>query len=379
MKERLSGWRWAAAALLALGAIAGSGCEKEPQASSPPTPTKATGDGQKTAAHATPSEKAATTDAEKPPAAGVGKPLRIAVVPKGATHEYWKSIHAGAKKGERELTEQRAGAIEVTFRGPQKEDDRDQQISLVQNLISAKYDAIVLAPLDDRALVGPVKQAAAAKIPVVIMDSGLQAEVGKDYISYVATDNEQGGRLAGQKMGELLSGKGKVLLLRYQEGSASTALRESGFVEAIGKFKDIQLIDPKRYAGATRGTAQSAAENLLSTNGDIAGVFCPNESSTFGMMLALRSRGLAGKVTFIGFDASPELVEAMRKGEIHGLVLQNPIRMGYLAVKTAVEHLRGAKVEPRIDTGVVIVTPTEMDTPANKELLSPDLKALLGE
>ena len=310
------------------------------------------------------------------PAAPVKAPaatLRVAVVPKGTTHEFWKSIHAGANKAAREL-----GGVEITFRGPQKEDDRAQQIALVENLVGSKYDAIVLAPLDDKALVGPVRQATAAKIPVIIMDSGLDAKVGEDFVSFVATDNEKGGSLAGQKLGDLLGGKGKVLLLRYQEGSASTALREKGFVDALSKFPGITLIDPHRYAGATRDTAQQAAESLLGANTDIAGVFCPNESSTFGMMLALRSRGMAGKVKFIGFDSSGELVDAMRKGEINGLVLQNPIRMGYLAVKTAVEHIRGQKVEQRIDTGVGLITPETMDTPESRELLSPDLKALLG-
>ena len=323
---------------------------------------------------------AAVSCEERKPDVGqtpTGKPaakaLRIAVVPKGTTHEFWQSVRAGTVKAQREL-----GGVEVTFRGPQKEDDREQQIALVENLISNKYDAIVLAPLDDKALVGPVRQAAAAKIPVVIFDSGLDAPVGKDYVSFVATDNEKGGGLAGQKLGELLGGKGKVLMLRYQQGSASTELREKGFVGAIGKFKDIQLIDPGRHAGPTRDSAQQAAESLLAGNTDIAGVFCPNESSTFGMMLALRSRGMAGKVKFLGFDSSGELVEAMRKGEIHGLVLQNPMRMGFLGVKTAVDHLRGQKVEPRVDTGVGLITPETMDTPENKELLSPDLKAWLG-
>lgn len=310
-----------------------------------------------------------------PAGAAPAAPKRIAVVPKGTTHEYWRSIHAGAIKAEKEL-----GGIVITFRGPEKEDDREQQISLMQNLIATKYDAIVLAPLDNRALVGPVRQASAADIPVVIMDSGLEADAGKDYVTFVATDNEKGGRLAGEKMAAAMKGKTKprVLLLRYQEGSASTALREKGFVDAIGAVPEIELVDPKRYAGATRATAQEAAENLLGANTDIAGVFCPNESSTFGMMLALRARGMAGKVAFIGFDSSKELVDAMRANEITALVLQNPIRMGYLAVKAAADHLQGRPVDARIDTGVAIITRETMDTPEGKELLSPDLDALLG-
>ncbi len=333
--------------VLAMCAVAIAGCEKEP-------PPKAAAPG------GTPG--------------GAAAPLRIAVVPKGTTHVFWQSVEAGARKAEKEL----GGGVQVTFRGPEKEDDREHQVSLVQNLISSKYNAIVLAPLDDKALVGPVKQATAAKIPVVIIDSGLEAKVGEDFISFVATDNEKGGQMAGERLAQVLNSKGKVLLLRYQEGSASTALRERGFVDAISKVSGITLIDPKRYAGATRATAQEAAENLLLAHTEIDGVFCPNESSTYGMLLALRSRGLTKKVKFVGFDASDAAVEAMRNDEIQGLVLQNPIRMGYLGVKAAVDHIRGTKVEPRIDTGVVIVTKENMDTPESKDLLSPDLKALLG-
>lgn len=315
--------------------------------------------------------KTAATPAASP--GGGGAPLRIAVVPKGTTHDFWKSIHAGARKAAAEL-----GNVTIDFNGPQREDDREQQITLVQNLIGAGYSAIVLAPLDDKALVAPVRQAAQAKIPVVIIDSGLAAEVGKDFIAYVATDNQKGGYLAGEHMAKLLGGTGKVLLLRYQEGSASTDLREKGFVEAIGKAGGVTLIDPKRYAGATRATAQEAAENLLAANSDIQGIFCPNESSTFGMLLALRSRGMAGKVKFVGFDASEGVVDAMSKGEIDGLILQNPINMGYQGVKAAVDHIRGKPVEKVIDTGVQLVTKADMDKPEVKELLKPDLAKYLG-
>jgi ribose transport system substrate-binding protein len=306
------------------------------------------------------------------PAASNGK-LKIAVVPKGTTHDFWKSIHAGAVKAEREL-----GNVEVTFRGPEREDDRQQQVDLVQNLVSSGTSAIVLAPLDETALTGPVRQATAAGIPVVIIDSGLKAQVGKDFVSFIATDNYKGGTLAGEKMAELLGGKGKVLILRYQEGSASTAQREQGFIDAVGKVAGMELVDPKRYAGATRATAQEAAENLLAAGTEYAGIYCPNESSTFGMLLAIRGKGLAGKVKFIGFDASSGLVEALGKGEIDALVVQNPMRMGYLGVMTAAKHVRGEKVDELIDTGVVLITKETMETPESKELLSPDLESYLG-
>lgn len=301
-----------------------------------------------------------------------GTRLRIAVIPKGTTHDFWKSVHAGAIKASREL-----GHVDIIFRGPEKEDDREQQVSLVQNFISSRVDAIVLAPLDDKALLPAVQQATAAKIPVVIIDSGLAGQVGKDFISFAATNNYRGGQLAGQRMGNVLGGKGRVLLLRYQEGSASTVERERGFVEELAKFPNIELVDPKRYAGPTRATAQEASENLLTADSNVQGIFCPNESSTFGMLLALRSRGLAGKTPFIGFDASPGLIEALGKGELDSLVVQNPLKMGYVGVKTAVDHLRGKSVEPHQDTGVVLITKDTLGEPENKDLVSPDLSKYL--
>lgn len=292
--------------------------------------------------------------------------LRVALIPKGTTHDFWKSMHAGAKKAVREL-----GDVELIFRGPEKEDDREQQIALMQNFISGGVSAIVVAPLDDRALLPPSQQAMAAKIPVIVVDSALKGEAGRDFVSFIATDNYQGGRLAAARMIEVLGGKGKVLMLRYQEGSASTDERERGFVDSLAKAPDLQLIDPKRYSGATRATAQEASENLLTAYSDMQGIYTPNESSTFGMLLALRSRGLAGQVRFVGFDASPGLIDALKAGEIDGLVVQNPAKMGYLGVKSAVEHLRGKPVDPKIDTGVALITRANVETPEMAELVAP--------
>lgn len=302
-----------------------------------------------------------------------GKTLRIAVVPKGTTHEFWKSVHAGAIKAQQELPD-----VEITFRGPDREDDREQQIALLQNLQSSGYDAIVLAPLDQQALVEPVRQTTASGVPVVIIDSGLNAKAGEDFVSFVATDNHRGGELAGEHLASAINGTGKVLILRYMEGSESTMQREQGFIDAVSKHSGITLIDPHRYAGATRATAQEAAENLLMANESFDAVYCPNESSTYGMLLALRSRGLAGKAIFVGFDSSSELLAALQSGDIAALVVQNPLRMGYLGVKTAVDAVRGSQVERRIDTGAALVTRENMTQPEIAEALAPDLKKYLG-
>jgi ribose transport system substrate-binding protein len=309
-----------------------------------------------------------------------GKSFRIAVIPKGTTHEFWKSIHAGAVKAERELNA--AGVkVRIDWKGPQKEDDRSQQIQVVQNFISAGVSGIVLAPLDDTALLSPVRAAVSAGIPVVIIDSDLKGEAGKDFVSYISTDNYHGGVLAAKRLGELLGGKGKAILLRYQEGSASTTLREKGFLEALKKdFPAIELLSSNLYAGATTETAYKTSQNLLTRfQGEVEGLFTPNESTTFGMLRAMKDAGLAGKVKFVGFDASEALVKAMKDGEIHGLVLQNPIKMCYLGVKTMVGHLQGKPVEKQIDTGAVVITPENMDQPEMKLLHSPDLTEWLGK
>ena len=174
----------------------------------------------------------------------------------------------------------------------------------------------------------------------------------------MATDNRKGGSLAADRMGQLLNGKGKVLLLRYMEGSASTQDREAGFVQEVKeKYPGIELISSDQYAGATRDTAKRTSENLLNRFAEqVQGIFTPNESSTAGMLLALQDINKAGKIAFVGFDNSITFVEAMKTKQLQGIVVQNPFNMGYLGVRTMVESLLGKPVEKRVDTGVTLVT-----------------------
>jgi ribose transport system substrate-binding protein len=290
---------------------------------------------------------------------------KIAVIPKGTTHSFWKSVEAGARKAGTEL------GVEIIWKGPLKEDDRSQQIAVVQQFVSSGVAGIVLAPLDDTALRTPVLSAREHNVPVVIFDSALKGEVGKDFVSFVATNNRRGGEIGGEELARLLGGKGKVVLLRYAEGSASTAEREAGFLEAIKRHPDITVTVDNRYGGATISSAQDAAMNLIDKIREADGIFCPNESTTQGMLLALRQTRLAGQKKFVGFDTSPFLLQALEKGEVLGLVAQNPTRMGYLGVVTVVKHLRGEKVEPVIDTGCVLVTKENQNTP--------EVKAVLGK
>lgn len=299
----------------------------------------------------------------------------IAVIPKGTTHEFWKSINAGAFKARNELAA--AGTrVEVIWKGPLREDDRDQQIQVVENFMTRHVSGIVLAPLDEQALARPVASAVQAGVPVVIIDSDLKSD---KHVSFVATDNYKGGQLAGERLAKLLDGKGNVILLRYAVGSASTELREAGFLDTLKQSPGIKIISSDVYAGATRETAYQASQNLLNRFGrEVDGVFAPNEPSTIAMTKALRDIGKAGgKVKMVGFDAGSQSVADMKHGDVQGLVVQNPVRMGYLGVMTMVRHLRGEKVPKRIDTGVVLVTPENMEQPEIKELLYPPLDKYL--
>lgn len=303
------------------------------------------------------------------------KSFTIAVIPKGTTHEFWKSINAGAVKAQRELGE-KGIKVEIIWKGPLREDDRDQQIQVVENFTTRHVSGIVLAPLDSQALVNPVNFAARSKVPVVIIDSGLKTD---NYVSFVSTDNFKGGQLAGEEMGKILNGKGNVILLRYAVGSASTEDREAGFLDALKKFPGIKLISSDQHAGATRELAYQASQNLLNRYGrEVDGIFVPCEPPTIAMTKALRDIGRAGgKVKVIGFDAGSQEVADLKNGDVQALVVQNPMKMGYLGVATLVKHLRGEKVDKRIDTGVVVVTKENMDTPEMKELLYPPLDKYL--
>ena len=300
-----------------------------------------------------------------------GKGISIAVIPKGTIHEFWKSVNAGAQKAGQELD------AEIIWKGPLREDDRDAQIAVVEDFISRGVSGIVLAPLDETALRGPVSTAMKAGIPVVIFDSGLAGEAGKDFISYVATDNLKAGQIAGEEMARQLDGQGNVVVLRYSEGSNSSNLREEGFLEAVAGHPGIKVLSSNQYAGVTTESAQQAGENLLARfkrpdgGPEFDGLFCATEPTAFGLLRALQDAGVAGDVKFIGFDSSEKMIAALESGEMTGFVVQNPREIGHMAVATMVAHLQGQPVATRIDTGAVLVTKENLHSPEIEALLHP--------
>ncbi len=297
--------------------------------------------------------------------------IEIALVPKGTDIQYWKGLHAGGEKAAQEL------GIKLFWQGPQKESDREQQINIVQNFIARGIDAIALCPLDEVALMRPVSAARKRGIPVIIVDSGLQ---GDDYDAFIATDNYGAGELAAQQLHDMLGGKGKVILVRFNEGSNSTGLREDGFLSWMQKnAPGITMLSSDQYTGTTMELALKTGQNLLNRFPDVDGIFCPNEMSTFGLTRALKTAGKAGTVKLIGFDYTEPIAEAIRDDSISGVVVQDPYTMGYQSVRAAYDVLMGRSVEPLVETKVVFVTKQNIDAPEIIAVTKPDIGAWLGE
>jgi ribose transport system substrate-binding protein len=302
------------------------------------------------------------------PAGAGGRALRIAVIPIGTTHEFWKAIHAGAQTAAREL------GVEIIWKGPLKEDDRNEQVQIVETLAGAGVDALVLSPLDDRALIRPVAEARRSGIPTVIFNSALQ---GAEHVAFIATDNVLGGTLAAREIGRRTGGHGRLIMVRLMVGVEGTTKREEGFLAALrAEYPGIEVVSENQYAGPSTEGAYQTMENLLARYGAVDAVFTPNESTTFGGLRALQDHGLAGKVVHVGFDSSEKLIEALAAGEIAGLVLQDPFAMGYRSLKTAVAVVRGEPYEKTAATAVLLADRENMSEPRVARLLRPDLSIL---
>ena len=303
---------------------------------------------------------AALPSCQQQQSGGGGKQPVIAVIPKGVSHFFWQSVRRGAEAAGREMN------VAIDWKGPAQETDYSGQINIVEDAINRRVDGIVLAPSHGQSLVTIVERARREGIPVTIFDSGIETE---NYISYVSTDNRAGGVVGAERLAEKIGGKGKVAILGVKAGSVSTDERERGFKETIeGKYPGIQIV-AFRYGEADRAKSLDIATDILTANPDLSGIFASNESSTVGAVQAIKQKGLAGKVTLVGFDSSPNLVEDLKAGALDSLVLQNPYRMGYEGVKTLVDKLQGREPARRIDTGVKLLTKENLETPEMQQLI----------
>jgi ribose transport system substrate-binding protein len=313
---------------------------------------------------------------------------RIAVIPKGLTNEFWQSIERGAKRAGADLTAKGIG-VEVLWDGPRKESDLTEQIGIIQQKAAQGIQGMVLAP-QTKEMVPQVEEVAGNGIKVVIIDSGLDKEKLKKkpdlIVRYIATDNHHGGWLAAEYLLKVLDAakveNPRLVLFRYQVGSESTDQREQGFLDYLDdakrKGKAFRLVSDNVYAGATVETATTAAGPLLERlGGEIDGIFAPNESSAAGMLTTLRSIGRNKAVHLVGFDASEQLVQALKEGDIDGLIVQDPYKMGYLGVWAVVQSLEGVNVRgdgSPLSTGENVVTRENLNDEKTRELFESGLQ-----
>lgn len=294
----------------------------------------------------------------------------VGVVPKGTNHIFWQTVHAGALRAAEEF------GLEILWNAPQLEIDSSRQISIVENLIARRVDGIVLAPVDEEALVSVVERAVERGIPVSIFDSGIKTD---KIISYVATDNYRAGAMAARRMGEILDGEGKVGVIGFMPGSASTMQREAGFTETIAQeFPGIEVVGV-RYPMADRARALAEAENMMTAHPDLKGLFADNESSTDGTLRAVKQRGAEGQVKVVGFDASEELVWEMKAGAIDSIVVQDPFKMGYESTKNVALYLNGEQPPSDTDSGAYLIRPENIDTPEMQSIVFPDIDRWLRQ
>jgi ribose transport system substrate-binding protein len=289
----------------------------------------------------------------------------IGVVPKATSHLFWVSVQAGTMAAGRALN------VEVVWNGPATEIEFSRQIQIVDSMIARHVDGLALAAQDHTALDASLDRAAREGIPVTVFDSGVDST---NYMTFVATNNFEAGQMAARKLAELLKGKGSIAMVLHVPGSFSTMERERGFEDTMAKeFPGIH-IEQKQYGMSDRSKAMAAAENILTAHPNLDGIFASTEPSSVGTALALKSRGLAGKVKFVAFDASEGMVQDLKEGTIDALVAQDPFRMGYEAVATLVDKLNGKTPPKRIDLSARVITRPDLDKPEIKALLNPDVK-----
>lgn len=293
---------------------------------------------------------------------------KVAMIPKGTVHEFWKSVEKGARRADLELAD-----LEIVWKGPAGEGDAGAQISVLESFLAERYDGVLLSPLDAKALVKPVQAAVANGTPVVLFDSGL-AGGDESWSSYIATDNDAGGRLAAREMARMLAGKGRVWVFPYMVGSESTEQRERGFLDEMKRHPGIQVVLSDRHGGPDESKAVEVAESVLASMGtELEGVFCSNEPCTSGFLTVLERdpRRLADKLVVIGFDSGAKINQALRSGLLEGTVLQDPVAIGYESVRALHAVLSGAKIDKRVSTRQALATPANMDTPEIRALLFP--------
>jgi ribose transport system substrate-binding protein len=233
------------------------------------------------------------------------------------------------------------------------EDDSAKEAANLEDLIAKQVDALLINPTDAEAVVPSIGKANEAGIPVFTID---RAAAGGEIVSHIASDNVAGGRMAGEKLAELLDGKGKVVELEGITGTSSARERGQGFNEVMDGYPDIEVV-ARQTADYDRAKGLSVFENILEAQPEINGVFAHNDEMILGAIEAAEAAGRAGEMVFVGFDAIDDAVAAVEEGKLAATIAQQPSEMGRLGVEVSVKYLTGETVEAYIPVDLALVTP----------------------
>lgn len=293
----------------------------------------------------------------------------IPIIVKDTTSGFWQIVLAGARKAGKEL------GVKVPELGAQSESDINGQISILENAVSEKPAAIVIAPTQFKALGKPIDEAA-KKCIIIGIDSAADS---KAFTSFLQTDNVQGGRAGADALAAAIQAQfgkpeGDVALITSLPGVGSAEQRAKGFKEEIAtKYPGLKLVADK-VADGMATTALNIMTDLITSNPDLRGVFASNLIMAQGAGQAIAENHIANKIKLVGFDSDDKLVGLLKDGNIAALIVQDPYRMGYEGVKTALAASKGEKVPAAVDTGVNTITKENLDSARSQELLNPKIK-----
>ncbi len=273
--------------------------------------------------------------------------LEIVVVAKALDSEFWQRLKAGAEEAARE-----SGDVRLAVLAPEREVNIDQQVAILEDQVLKKVSALAVAPAGVAEIVPVLDKAAAAGIPVLLVDTDLS---WPRKLSYIGTDNRLGGRLAGEFVIRALNGKGQVAVIRGMPGVATHEDRLAGFEEALAGTPAIELVTVQP-ANSERALGMAVMENLLTSHPAIDAVFATNDQMALGAMEAIAARNFTGKIVLVGFDATREAARAVAAGRMTAVIAQHPEAMGRRAVEEAIRAARGEPVAERVDTGTTLVT-----------------------
>lgn len=288
---------------------------------------------------------------------------KIVLIPGLTTDAFYITMNKGAQAAAEAL------GIEVDFQGAE-DFNPTLQIPILEAVIARKPDAILIAPTDTVQLIDPLSRAVDAGIAVLTVDTFIDdgayqngAGDGDFPMSYIASDNIAGGRMAAAAMGDAMGGKGSVYVSNVRPGISTTDQREEGFkLEMAERFPDIKVLDTQ-YNENDASTAASQLQAVLAREPNLGGVFGANLFSALGAANGVESADKLGDVTVIAFDAPQSIVDQLKSGLVDMAIAQHPAEIGYFGVMSAYAHLTGQSVPPLVGTGFTVITKDNVDDP----------------